>query len=458
MKKLALVIVIAAVVGGAPFMGGKKAKSQLDYFVAQLDSNPSYTAYWVSYQQGWLKSSGQLEVGLDLGPNFAGGDTISLVVDFEVEHGPVLLGYGGLGWYAGHVDLNSDTDGWLHDKLTIEGEGSFWQLDFVTDLSGVTSFSDKTLKFTLQLEDGTLEMTPYEGSGSFYADGRMEYNALLPLIRLAATDGVIDTKNTSLSVAAEFSEGYNHNFPPSNGELVIESISGEVSGESLDIQNVSMSSFMEYSEDKKLTKSSVTFKMDAFEGFDEKVEDAAMEFSADRISVAFLEKYLEMSQGLDPNNPNAASMLGFQLLGVAMSELIPHGPVISVDKLAFKTPEGDFDLDASVSVADGAAQVANPMGMVSFIKAAANLRVSQTLAEKLAKKSAREQVEAQVSQIDTAVTEEEIEQMVRDQVDMQLSMMVIQGFVVLKDGDYVSEFTFENGQAQINGKPMPLPF
>jgi uncharacterized protein YdgA (DUF945 family) len=73
-----------------------------------------------------------------------------------------------------------------------------------------------------------------------------------------------------------------------------------------------------------------------------------------------------------------------------------------------------------------------------------------------------EQVIASQIQADpnaTGMTDEEIRDIAVEQVEGMISMFTQQGMVTVNaDGEYEITFTMQDGQAMLNGNPMPLPF
>jgi uncharacterized protein YdgA (DUF945 family) len=57
------------------------------------------------------------------------------------------------------------------------------------------------------------------------------------------------------------------------------------------------------------------------------------------------------------------------------------------------------------------------------------------------------------------MTDEEIKAVAAQQVDGMIEMFTQQGMItVTADGEYEMTFTMQDGQAVLNGNPIPLPF
>ena len=61
---------------------------------------------------------------------------------------------------------------------------------------------------------------------------------------------------------------------------------------------------------------------------------------------------------------------------------------------------------------------------------------------------------ARIKEID-----EEIKAIAGEQVEGMIEMFTQQGMITINaDGEYEMTFTMQDGQAMLNGNPMPLPF
>jgi len=140
------------------------------------------------------------------------------------------------------------------------------------------------------------------------------------------------------------------------------------------------------------------------------------------------DNYQNIMQGL--NDMQVSGVPSEELMNEA-NTLLQNGFTFGLPEWKASVNESDFLLDANFELPQNeVADVNNPfslMGLISGIKAEANIKMDATLAD-------------------------------IPEVSEQLSMLMMTGALV-EDGDqYVMNFTMENGEPLLNGQPVPLPF
>jgi len=120
--------------------------------------------------------------------------------------------------------------------------------------------------------------------------------------------------------------------------------------------------------------------------------------------------------------------------------LLLENPVLSIDRIAFRMPEGEAKVSASIRLLDAKAEdFANPLMLVAKIDAAAELAFPAALAATMAGSKAES---------------EEEEQMRKQAVEQSVANIVQQGYATLDNGMIRSRITFKAGQLLVNDKPF----
>ena len=122
--------------------------------------------------------------------------------------------------------------------------------------------------------------------------------------------------------------------------------------------------------------------------------------------------------------------------------LLLDAPVLSIDRIAFRLPEGEAKLSASVRLAEAKAEdFANPLMLVRKLDAAAEVVMPSTLAVKLAGGKA------------------ESEEAAREEAERKVDAFVRRGYATLESGMLKSRLSFKGGQLHINDQlfnPMDM--
>lgn len=126
-------------------------------------------------------------------------------------------------------------------------------------------------------------------------------------------------------------------------------------------------------------------------------------------------------------------------LAAPFFDLLADGPVFSIDRLAFRTANGEASFNASIKLADPKPDdFSNPLMLLAKLDASAAITVPTTLVDSLLGGGNSEQ-EAPLALQSTANTLEQFKQ---------------QGYITAENNLLKSSVTFKSGQLQVNGKPF----
>lgn len=120
-------------------------------------------------------------------------------------------------------------------------------------------------------------------------------------------------------------------------------------------------------------------------------------------------------------------------------DLLADGPVFSIDRIAFRTAEGEASFNASIKLADPKPDdFSNPLMLLAKLDAGATIALPTALVDSLIGAGKSEE-EAQWARQSAAKTLEQFKQ---------------QGYITVENNLLKSSVTFKGGQLQVNGKPF----
>lgn len=451
-----------------PFVGAYKTEQTFNQWIAQVNQTGSYDLSWESYDKGWLQTRAVLKVGFKPGvmlPAASDADENPwyLPLHLELNHGPVLwLDGARLGWFSGEFFLDEKHQLWLERNLQKQGEGRFFVSEIHMNLAAETRLKDHSLPFSFTTAEGeTIKVSAYAGEGVVSRSGKVEYSGKLASFNIVGggfAEGSIE--DVAFNVRSDFGAKAGELVVPGYGEFSIGKIAIKGTEEWVfDAERLSLSSDMQLSENKSLVNIKIKGSFADMEFMGEKISNAQLDLGFSNFSVAFLDQYLAMIQNGYDAESDANPMLTMQTMNMVSQHLLPGGPQIHVDALAFTTREGSLEFDGRLAIAPEAAQhVNNPMAMISHVAVDASLLVDKPLAFRLMRRSTMNDLDAAQFEGGGQMTDAEKEALADNQTHMKLDTLTLQGMLIDKGERYSSEFHFKNGKAEINGRAMPLPF
>jgi uncharacterized protein YdgA (DUF945 family) len=135
-------------------------------------------------------------------------------------------------------------------------------------------------------------------------------------------------------------------------------------------------------------------------------------------------------------------------------ELLKFSPEISIDRVSFRSPEGDATLAARVKLKDFKDEdLGNPLMLLAKLDASAEISLPEAMVSTLAGNAPAVQEKMQ-QKADEEVSVEEAVAARNEKLRQQLAVFIEQG-LVLREGSLIkSKLAFSNGQMSINGKPF----
>jgi uncharacterized protein YdgA (DUF945 family) len=467
MKKVLLavigIVLVALVV--TPFVAGQKTQESLDAWVAQMNALGGYDFSWEKYQKGWLGTEAVLKVGLKLPPGLDGATSElqdwTIPLQLSLHHGPILWRDGFKpGWFSGELYLSSEHQDWVDQNLSVEGEGPFFVSKVIMDLAGNTTIRERSLPFKVSKDGNQFELAGYQGEGTIGRGGLVQYSGVLATVTVSGSDGNLQMDDMKFRMSSDFGGKVGQYALPGSGEFSVASMeAANESGKAFHLRDMTVSTDMSFNAEKTVGNMRMVMAFAEMNALEEKVENAKFDFSFNNLSLTFFNKYMELVQQVVDSDGETNPMLTMQMMGLVSSDLLPAGPEINIHQLGFKMPEGALDFNGSIAVSPEAAKdMANPMAILSHLTVKAALNTDKPLAFRLVRQNTLKDLNQAQFEGENQMTEDEKQSLADNQAHMQLDMLTIQGMLVDKGEQYQAVFEFTDGQAVLNGKPMPLPF
>ena len=478
------IAVLALVSIVSPVFVGSRIENSVQEYVAQLEDMPMYRVSVIDYDKGYRSSVATIAVGLDpemleamtaIAPILLEAqDNFDLMIEgskfqVDIQNGPILTKHGlGLGWADMSADINRDTypelaqlfdfignDELLHWHARIDLTGSGWAKTHAPDMDLEMPTAIGSVNFVLTGMEADMTFSDYgasiyenssidELSFSMNAEQSVEMslkdmNAEGQLligepIWLYLADYEVDIEGVQLSVADEFK---------------------------MDVADTLIDIVIEGGDTPQTITLKESFRFETADFNEHQVTNGHFSFSYINISEAFWTSYIEptMPPKVLAKGPDAKAFMMEELKSIAVDALA-YNSRFNFDRIAFEYQEGKMDASASVAINSDMLQtpfdVSNPLALVPALQAEASLEVNEELLRSIALAKARQDVAALPDE--QKPTDEQIEQMVEGQLDMLSGPLVEQGYVTREDDVFSAEFSFSNGTALVNGKPIPLPF
>lgn len=460
MKKMifAVCALVLAVIVTGPLLAAWKTEDELNRLLTQINTDPAYSLEWVSYDKGWLATDAVMAATLNNYPNPLAPAV--LPVQVRVNHGPLLIADGfSVGWFSGHVHLAEEQDGWLKDRLTPSRKGPIWQTRMHMDLAGLLSFHDASQPFDLLLEETRVQVAEYRGEGRLRPSGTLEYSAELPRVQLYAEGSELHLERIELLLTLDLNAAHTSYVMPGQGKLIVGSVNG--SGPDDDVMHMTdfrLSTKSQLDATQTLADMDLAMSFGSLDFLGEKLDNAVFEASLKRMSLAFLQRYSEASAAVEVQADIDLALLALELMQPILSDLLPNGPSLSLSPVAFSTPEGSLEFSADVKVSPDAVGLNSVFELAQYLTVDAALVVDKALAVRMMEQSTRRDLLAEQFEGGGVMSDADLEETARRQAQFKLNMMVIQRMLVQEKGRYRAVLSYANGQALLNGQPVPLPF
>lgn len=474
MKKTLLIgagiIVLVAVI--APKIVATSFNQKLDSVVEVINQNPAYSASIKDRTSAWFSSTATINIAFDssvfdnaiaqedpaeMQDMFA---DINVDVLIDAQHGPILtqngLAIGWLTWIA-KVDGNS-----LRDTLEFDAKTPFYQITNHTNLFGLSSFTDKIPSFQMIDDEIFTEVifSGWNGSGS-YSDSEVSYQGLIENISANSAFGTFELNQWSLdsTIQDNLMNAMNGNFYDSTMSMNIQNITfKEVDDQTKQVMTeLKMDAVTDFDQTTSLLDTQINFSLKDLTTADFNLAEMTVNTEINNLKEQFFKAYqtLISELGKEPEKmqENLNTFMQTELLGQLQAE-----PEFNISSFAAKINQGNItgSLNTKIQqVIELPDPIESPVFWLQHLMANGQINADKSAALWLATDSIKSQILADPSS--AQMTEQEITAIAEQQALPMLQGMQQQGLFTETATGYQMVFSLKDGEAMLNGNPMPLP-
>ncbi|MBU2711183.1 YdgA family protein [Zooshikella harenae] len=430
MKKLLFIIVIlAAVVTGGPFVSGIQAEKHYNASVVQLEQALSEYQHLLSYsiqknyQRGWFKSQASTE--LQITPKNEAPITINM--QHSVQHGPVFWGKSPLfGLASTTTDLQYSAEAQKTIKMLWKDKKPL-VISSVTGFSGETTFDIKLTPFTLEEGGNIVEVKPAQINASITPQAdKLTASGEWQGMSLTSQDGKLQVgKMTFSSDKSRALETLWVGDDKADIDYMTVTDPSGASFREVNLQGFSMVSHSELQAEAINANANLRFAAITID--EEKLaSDVILNLKLNNIAAKPLVAIQQVvtnwqQQAMQQTNPTPPD---FTQLQPHLQAILKQGPSIEISKLHAETQKGNVDADLLATIkTDNPMLLSNPLFMLGAIQAKANVSLPKAL-------------------------------LMESPMAPQLDMYIQQGVLKEEAGQLKAKVNFTEGSLTINDKKM----
>ena len=458
--------------GVAPYFIGNSVQDNVMLAIDEINQQAMYSANVLSYKKGWFSTTAEIKLAVDFqalinaqnaAPSeMAFEENPSVVATLVAHHGPVYFGDGvGLGRIQYSASVDGDE---LREYVQWDGQKPIYQNDGVVGLFGGLHYADviPALSATSEEEGFTLLFSGYKGEAEPEGSETV-YTSFGESLSIDADDVSMTLSNLSMDVSYHGSivEALKGDLFESKVKALIESmeITGIEPGTKVQLDNIALITDTNVNEDENTADVYVEYGIDKVVGPEIEATDMVLGVAINNLDIDFIKAYQEFSNTslLLPAEEVPAKMMEF-----VEANLLPQlkaEPELNITKLKATLPEGSFNAHASTKLV-GIDALPGTMEDVAYwvthLLADAQITADKAFAESMASGYMMGQLLATPQAQN--MTEEELQAAVDQQTPMMLSTFAQQGLIKETESGYETKITLKNGEASVNGTPIPLPF
>ena len=467
MKKVIIPVAVIAAIGLiGPKITGSSYNTQLEEFVAGVNEMPGYTATLSERTQNWFSSASVIELGLDPAifedeaipaEQMAMFEDLSFKLNVNAQHGPVLWLNGfSLGLTAVKAEMDEST---LRDKLKYADDQSFYTIAGNIGFTGTFSGKDTVPAFTLAEsgeEGNSADFSGWNGEFAVSNSGTV-YDGEMASFKAGSTATGIDMSIESVTmqstIEGSFAEAMENVLYNSEGKFVIGSLTVNTPLEdgNMNMQNFVIDVVSKVNDAGTLMDADMNYSMDALSVAGVDAKNVLIKTEFNNLEKSFFKAYQEAS--MDP-----------ELLPEMMeTKLLPQlqaNPELNITELSGQINDGNFTgkfLTKLEGIDAMPASMEDPSFWMSALVVDSKVSMDKAMALWIGEQVVTSQMMTDPNA--AGMTEEEISAIAAQQVEGMIGMFTQQGMItVTPEGMHEMTFTMQDGQAMLNGNPMPLPF
>ena len=469
MKKIIIPVATIALVGlVSPKFTGNAINEGLDNFVASLNTAPGYIATIDSRETSWFSSSAVVNVGIDplmfadLGldsTELGSFEDLSATINVSAQHGPFLTLNGlSLGLSAWKAEVN---DSVFREFLAYADDEKFYSVTGNIGLFGGVSFEDIMPKFTVIPQDGGDEIIAFSGwngEGAASSDNTT-YSGVTDLVSVSAEGVTFEMKSMTLgsSFDGDWTSAMQGDFYNSVTQFAIASINFDMPmlETNAKLEKLIIDVTTEKSEDGNLMDMGVDYAIEYVESPEFSGRNLVVKTEINNLEKAFFKAYQEAS--------TKPAQMEQAMVDIIETKLLPQlqaAPEFNITEMSGNVADGNFSgkVMAKVAGIDSLPEpLEDPGFWISKAVVDSNLKLNKAMALWIGEQVISSQIQADPNA--AGMTDEEISAIAVEQVEGMIGMFTQQGMITVNaDDEYEMTFSMQDGQAMLNGNPMPLPF
>lgn len=470
MKKTLLIsasiIALTAVI--APKFVGNAFNQKLDSMLVLINQNPMYSASVKNRSNTWFSSAATIHIAFD-GSAFADENTpeiqnvfsdINVDIVVDAQHGPILTQNGlSLGWLSWSARVEGDS---LRDTLDFDADTPIYQITNHTNLFGKSSFHDKVPSFNMQGDEVFTQFafSGWNGSGAF-TDPQASYQCTLDRLSFEGAFGTLELNEwrVSTTIQGNMMNIMAGNFYDSSSTMQIRDISFEsvIDQSTTVITTLGMEAVSDFDEKTSLLDYQINFSLNELTTADLNLSSVQVNTQVNNLKEQFFKAYQTLMNevGTDPAKvqENLDTLMQTELLGQLQAE-----PEFNISSFSAKVNQGNISGSLNSKIHQVTAlpdPIESPAFWIQHLMTDAQLNADDSVALWLAINLTKSQIKAAPNA--AQMSDEEIIAIAQQQAPAMLQGLQQQGLLTKTNSGYQMAFSLKEGQALLNGNPMPLP-
>jgi uncharacterized protein YdgA (DUF945 family) len=460
------IILLTAVI--APKIVANSFNQQLDSIVELVKQNPAYSAVIKDRTSAWFSSTATINISLDTNAFAQDADPevqemfadMNVDVVIEAQHGPILSQNGlALGWLSWNAKVDGNS---FRDTLVFEDNSAFYQITGHTSLFGLSNFTDQIPSFKMKDEEIFTQFTfsGWNGSGSF-SDSKASYQGLLKNINANSAFGKFELNQWSVdsNVEGNLMQAFGGSFYDSTASMLIQDITFEQATDQTKttLTKLGMDVVSDFDETTSLLDLQANYSLQDLTTKDFNLSSVMLNTQVNNLQEQFFKAYQnlmsELSQEPEQMQQNLKNFMQTNLLGQLQAE-----PEFNISSFKAKINQGNItgSLNSKIQqVTELPEAIESPEFWLQHLLVDAQINADQSAALWLAVDTIKTQIKADPNAAN--MTDEEITTIAQQQATSMLQGMQQQGMFTETSTGYQVLFSLKDGQALLNGNPMPLP-
>ena len=458
--------------GVTPYFIGTSVHENVNAAVSEINQQAVYSAEVLSYDKGWFSTTAEIKLAVDFQAliNAQNVDPADIPMEenpgvtatLVAHHGPVYFG-DGLGLGRVHYTVSIDGDE-LREYVQWDGQQPIYRHEGVVGLFGGLNYTDviPALSATSEEEGFTLLFSGYAGEAEPDGDHTL-YTSSGESLSISADEFSMEMKNLSMDLSYEGNllAAVKGDVFESEVKALVESIkiTGVSVGETVQMENIALITDTDVNESTNTANIYVEYAIDNLVGPEFEATDMVLGVAINNLDIQFIKAYQDFSNTslLTPAEEVPAKMMEF--IEANLLSQLKAEPELNITKLKATLPEGSFNAHANTKLV-GINALPSTMEDVAYwvthLLADAQITADKAFAQNMASGYMMSQLMATPQAQN--MTPEELQAAVEQQTPMMLSTFAQQGLIKETEKGYETKLTLKNGEASVNGTPIPLPF